>query len=142
MTPASARKTLAVLLYLMGGLAALAVVPMVMPTAWMVATNDWLGLGPFPHAPLTQYLTRSLSAVYALLGVLVLYVARHVDRYLDLVQLMGWVTMALGLFLTGLDFAVGMPAAWSWGEGPPTVVVGAAFVWLARQSRAPAGEHR
>lgn len=127
------------LLYVMGGLAALAVVPMVMPTRWMVATNDWLGLGPFPHAPLTQYLTRSLSALYALVGGLVLYVAYHLDRYLDLVGVMGWLTVLLGLFLTGLDFAIGMPAAWSWGEGPPTVLVGLAFVWLAGRARRQSG---
>lgn len=139
MSTDTSRRILAVLLYVMGGLAALAVVPMVMPTRWMVATNDWLGLGPFPHAPLTQYLTRSLSALYALVGGLVLYVAYHLDRYLELVGVMGWLTVLLGLFLTGLDFAIGMPAAWSWGEGPPTVLVGLAFVWLAGQARRQSG---
>lgn len=139
MSTDASRRILAVLLYVMGGLAALAVVPMVMPTRWMVATNDWLGLGPFPHAPLTQYLTRSLSALYALVGGLVLYVAYHLDRYLDLVGVMGWLTVLLGLFLTGLDFAIGMPAAWSWGEGPPTVLVGLAFVWLAGRARRQSG---
>lgn len=138
MSAQKARNYLVALLYLMGGLAVLAVVPMVMPTSWMVATNDWLGLGPFPHAPLTEYLTRSLSAVYALFGVLVLYVARHVERYYDLVIVMGWLTVLLGAFLTVLDFAVGMPPAWSWGEGPPTIVVGFAFVWLARRARGSA----
>lgn len=118
----------------MGGFAASAVVPMLMPTSWMVATNDWLGLDPFPDTPLTQYLTRSLSAVYALLGALVLYLARRLDRYLELVEVMGWLTVLLGVYLTGLDFTVGMPAAWSWGEGPPTIVMGLLFVWLARRA--------
>lgn len=129
-----ARKFLVALLYVMGGMAAFAVVPMVMPTEWMAAINDRLGLGPFPYAPLTEYLTRSLSAVYALLGFFVLYIARRVESYYELVVVMGWLTVVLGAFLTVLDFAVGMPATWSWGEGPPTVLVGLAFVWLARRA--------
>ena len=47
----------------MKGMAMLAVVPMVMPTDWMAAINDRLGLVPLPRSPLTEYLTRSLSAV-------------------------------------------------------------------------------
>jgi hypothetical protein len=135
MTARTAERILFWLLILMGGAAALAVVPMVMPTSWMEATNDWLGLGPFPHSTLTEYLTRSLSAVYALFGVLVIYVALDLRRYLDLVVVMGWLTILLGATLTVLDFAIGMPATWSWGEGPPTIVVGWAFIWLARRVR-------
>ncbi len=117
----------------MGGLAALAVVPMVMPTRWMVAVNDALGLGAFPHAPLTEYLTRSVSAVYALLGAFTIYVALDIRRYLELIVFIGWLTALLGVALTAIDFWIGMPPAWSWGEGPPTVLVGGAIVWLARR---------
>ena len=46
----------------------------------------------------------------------------------------GWLTIALGAVLTVLDFAIGMPASWSWGEGPPTIVVGVAFIWLAKRA--------
>ncbi len=123
------------LLYVLGGLAATAVVPMVMPFAWMQAANDALGLGPLDDTPLTQYLTRSLSAVYALLGVLVIYLARDVRRYRQLLIFVGWLTALLGAALTVIDFAIGMPASWSWGEGPPTVVCGLVIVWLARRVR-------
>jgi hypothetical protein len=133
MKPKTAEKILFWLLIVMGGLAALAVVPMVMPTDWMEATNDWLGLDPFPRSTLTEYLTRSLSAVYALFGAFVIYIALDLRRYLELVVFMGWLTMLLGAALTVLDFAIGMPASWSWGEGPPTIVIGGLFVWLAKR---------
>jgi hypothetical protein len=133
MTPEGAAKALSYLLVVMGALAALAVVPMLMPTDWMDATNDWLGLGPFPRSPLTEYLTRSLSALYALFGALTIYIGFHVHRYRDLIVLMGWLTILLGVFLTVLDFKIGLPAMWTWSEGPPTVVLGWAFIWLAQR---------
>ncbi len=140
MKPHTAAKALSWLLILMGGLAMLAVVPMVMPTAWMEAVNDSMGLGPFHRSPLMEYLTRSLSAVYALIGTLILYLGLNVRRYLPLIVVVGWLTVALGVTLTGIDFAVGMPASWSWGEGPPTIVIGWVFVWLARRAVTVHGE--
>jgi hypothetical protein len=58
-------------------------------------------------------------------------------RYLDFIAVVGWLTAPLGAILTILDFAIGMPPMWSWREGPPTVLTGWAFVWLARRAREP-----
>lgn len=135
MRPESAETGLKWLLLVLGGMAATAVVPMVMPFAWMQRANDALGLEPLVDTPLAQYLTRSLSAVYSLLGVLTIYVGCNVRRYGRLIEVMGWLTAALGIALTGIDFAVGMPASWSWGEGPPTVLCAWAMIWLARRVR-------
>lgn len=129
-----AERLLAGLLYAMGALTVLALVPIAMPTAWMEAANDWLGLEPFPRATLVEYLTRSLSLIYAMLGIFTLYLARNVRRYLDLIVVVGWLTILLGAALTAIDFAIGMPGHWSWTEGPPTVLVGWAFIGLARRA--------
>lgn len=134
MRPETAQRLLTWLLYIMGGMMAFAFVPVVMPTAWMAEIADWLGVGPLPRTPLTEYLTRSLSAIYAVFGLLTLYLARHAARYLDLIIVVGWLTITLGVMLTVLDFGIGMPPSWSWGEGPPTIVAGWAFVWLARRA--------
>jgi len=131
----TAESVLKWLLFVLGGMAATAVVATVMPFAWMQRANDALGLAPLVDTPLGQYLTRSLSAVYALFGVMTIYIARDVRRYRRLIVLIGWLTGALGLALTAIDFAVGMPASWSWGEGPPTVACAWAIVWLAGRSR-------
>ena len=135
MTAEAAEKTLAWLLRALGVLTLTALVPMVMPTDWMVAANDWLGLEPLHRSPLTEYLTRSLSAVYALFGALAVYVSFDLRRYLGLVAFMGKLTILLGIFFTVLDFWAGMPASWSWGEGPPTVILGFVMVWLAGRAR-------
>jgi len=131
----TAEKILKWLLVVLGGLAATAVVPMVMPFAWMQGANDALDLAPLADTPLTQYLTRSLSAVYALFGVMTIYVGLDVRRYRRLIVVIGWLTGFLGLALTVIDFAVGMPASWSWGEGPPTVLCAWFMLWLARRVR-------
>jgi len=133
-TAPTAARLLTWLAALNGGIATLALVAVVMPTRWMEAGAAWTGVGTFADTTLTQYLVRSTSALYALLGALLLHLARDVRRHLDLFVVIGWLTMALGLIFTILDFAIGMPASWSWGEGPPTVLVGGAFVWLARRA--------
>jgi hypothetical protein len=135
MTPKTARRILKWLLRVMGGAAMLAIVAVFMPTAWMEAGARWAGVGPFPDTTLTQYLARSVSALYALLGTLAVYISRDVRRYSDFIVFNGWLTVALGVILTVLDFGIGMPASWSWWEGPPTIAVGAAFVWLAPRVR-------
>ena len=135
MRPESCEKTLKWLLVVLGALAATAVVPMAMPFAWMQRINDGLGLAPLVDTPLMQYLTRSLSTVYALFGVLTLYVGLNVRRYRELIVVMGWLTGFLGLALWAIDFGIGMPPSWTWGEGPPTIVCGAVMVWLARRVR-------
>ena len=131
----TAEKILKWLLVILGGLAATAVVPMVMPFAWMQSVNDSLGLEPLLDTPLTQYLTRSLSAVYALVGVLTIYIGLDVRRYRRLIVVMGYLTGVLAVTLTVIDFSIGLPARWSWGEGPPTLVCAALMVYLARRVR-------
>lgn len=131
MTSKTAERTLKWLLISMGALTCLAFVAVFMPTDWMEVANDSIGLGPFQRGPLTEYLTRSLATVYGCLGLLTLYFGFNVRRYLDIMPLIGWLTILLGTLLTGIDFMAGMPASWTWGEGPPTVLIGAAFIWLS-----------
>ena len=131
----TARRLLAWLLYVMGGMMTAAFLAVVMPTSLMATIADWLGVGPLARSPLTEYLTRSLSAMYGVLGVLHLCLARDVVRYLNLIVVIGWLTVLAGAIMTVVDVAAGMPPFWSWSEGPPTVLTGLAFIWLARRAR-------
>ncbi len=139
MLATTARKVLTWVLRLLGVVAASALFTAVMPTGWMAAANDALGLEPYQSSPLMEYLTRSLSAVYALLGALTLYASREVERYLDLISFMGRLVCVLGVFLTAVAFWAGLPPAWAWVEGPLTVVLGLVMTWLARRAGAGAG---
>ncbi len=111
----------------------LAVVGMFMPTSMMSSVNDSLGLEPIHRSPLTEYLTRSLSALYVFVGALYVYMSRDVREYRDLISFSAILLIAGGVFLTALDFWAGMPALWSWTEGPPVVLIGIWVLWLARR---------
>lgn len=131
----TARRLLAWLLYALGGMMSVAFLAVVMPTSAMASIAEWLGVGPLHRSPLTEYLTRSLSAMYGVLGILHIYLARDVVRYLDVIIFIGWLTVLAGVIMTVVDFAAGMPTLWSWSEGPSTVLAGLAYIGLARRAR-------
>jgi hypothetical protein len=127
-----ADKALTILLRIVGVTALLALVAVVMPLSWMAATHRWLGLGEMPTGPVVEYLARSLSACYAVVGALCLVVAADLERYRPLVRFMGVVFALLSGVLLGVDLTVGMPWWWSACEGPGGVVFGALLFVLAR----------
>ena len=70
-----------------------AIVPVFFPVALMATLHQWLGvggeLGEFPNAPITIYLARSTSLLYAMHGAVMFYVAWQFDRCQLLVPLLG-----------------------------------------------------
>lgn len=105
----------------------------VMPFEWMRNIHRLLGMGELPEGPVVHYLTRSLSAMYALHGALVVFVSFDVRRYLPLVKFLLILGIAFGFGMLALDIAAGMPAAWTAGEGPFIVALSGVMLWLARR---------
>jgi hypothetical protein len=89
--------------------------------------------------PVVEYLARSVSAFYALVGALCVVVASDVDRYRPLVRLLGMGVALMGLVLLFIDLAAGMPWWWTASEGPGSIVVGAVLFVLARPGRRGGG---
>jgi hypothetical protein len=77
------------------------------------------------------YLTRSVSALYALHGALLIIVSLDVRRYLPIVQFLGWAGVVMGVLLFGLDRTVGMPLQWANLEGPFVVAISVVILVLA-----------
>ena len=122
------------LILLLGGCVLLTAAPFVLiPTDWMASSHRWLGLGEFPDAPLTQYLTRSIAALYAVHGVFLLLAASDVRRYRGLVRVIGATDVVFGLTLLTIDLKAGMPTWWTVVEGPSIMVVGALVLILSGQ---------
>jgi hypothetical protein len=130
-------KALVLLLRIVGVPALFALVAVVMPTSWMAATHRWLGLGEMPTGPVVEYLARSLSAFYAVVGALCLVVAADLERYRPLVRFLGLAFALMSVVLLGVDLAAGMPWWWSASEGPGGVVFGALLFVLARPAHRP-----
>ena len=134
-----ADKALVFLLRLVGVGSLFALIPVLMPMSWMVATHRWLGLGEMPTDPVVEYLARDLSAFYALVGALLLVMASDLERYRPLVRFFALAFIVLSILFTGVDLAAGMPWWWTASEGPGGVVFGVLMLLLARPASSKSG---
>jgi hypothetical protein len=103
-----------------------------LPTPWMADIHAKLGLGVFPRAPIVEYLTRSIAAVYALLGALFVLIGSDLRQYDKVIRFMGGAFAIFGLALLSIDLYAGMPADWTWPEGLMTTGLGLAILFLRR----------
>ena len=109
---------LVVLLRLLGLLDFCALIAVVAPRAWIVASHEWLGLGAFPTGPLVEYLARCTSIWYASYGLLLWFVSCDVERSARLILFLSCLLIAQGVVIVGIDLAAGMPGWWTVFEGP------------------------
>jgi hypothetical protein len=79
--PGTAERWLVLLLRLIGGICLLALVPLWMPRSWIETGHQGLGWGAFPAAPIALYLARSVSALSAFYGGLLVALSFDVRRY-------------------------------------------------------------
>lgn len=108
-----------------------AFIPVAMPTAWMQEIHRRLGMGELPTGSIVEYLTRSLSLLYAVHGVFLFWLAADVRRYLPLVKLAATLAIVFGAAMLPLDIAAGMPLYWILGEGPWIAILGCLILTLA-----------
>jgi len=139
LTPRRATILLRCILVFNGIMTLLALPAVFLPTAWLDAFHRGLELGPLPDGPIVQYLARSVSALYAAFGSLTLILALDIRRYAPLVTWWGSVAIVFGALLFWIDQTAGMPAHWTWGEGPYVVLTGLVVLVLQAISR-PAPE--
>lgn len=111
-----------------------------LPTEWIAWSHQSTGMGNLPEERIVGYLVRSTSALYALHGALLLFLAFDVVRYRPLIQFLGWLTVMHGIILLFVDVRVGMPPWWQWTEGPTFSAIGLAIVILSRRNRQPHGQ--
>jgi hypothetical protein len=109
----------------------------VMPYEWMNVIHQQQGLGQLPHVPIVGYLTRSVSAMYALHGALLLFIATDVRRYLPVLRFLAFAGIVFGVAMLGINYFVGMPVPWMVGEGPSVVVFNGVILWLTGRKRFP-----
>ncbi len=133
---ATSERVLVAVLRVFGGLSLLATVAVFMPLAWMDACHAWLGLGPLPQGPIVEYLARSTSALYAMMGGLVWLAAGDPRRYERVIAYLAAIVAVLGVVIGVVDLRLGMPLLWTLGEGPGTVLMGLVLRILLARARA------
>ncbi len=127
----SARRLLIWVLRVSGVTMLCALVFVVCPFRWMAAIHGRLGMGELAYTPLLSYLIRTLSAMYASMGAILLFVSRDVGRYRSLISFLGWLGLVEGAGVTALDALLRLPLFWTAAEGPLTVALGGVLIALA-----------
>jgi hypothetical protein len=127
-------ETLLVWLLRLFGIATLCALPTVfMPLSWMDWCHRRIGLGPLPEGPIFEYLARSTSAFYAILGGIILICAQDLRRYSAIITYIAVICIVAGIGVTVLDAMLSLPLAWTLSEGPMTIATG--IVILILQAR-------
>jgi hypothetical protein len=130
-------RTLVWLLRLSGVVILTALGAVVMPFEWMNVIHRQMGMGDMPQVPIVGYLTRSISALYALHGALLIFVASDVRRYLPIVRFLAVAGVVFGVVMLGIDCTVGMPLPWAVGEGTCVIILSAVILCLIGRLHCP-----
>ncbi|HLB73345.1 MAG TPA: hypothetical protein VJJ98_04960 [Sedimentisphaerales bacterium] len=106
------------------------------PFSWMVRINAWLGMSEeLVYTPVANYLIRTLSAMYAIIGSLFILISFDLRRYREIIRFLGTIAIAAGLGITILDAILRLPFLWTALEGPMTIALGAIILYLSRTKR-------
>jgi hypothetical protein len=100
------------LLRILGVICVLAVIPLIIPVRWLDAAHRWMGLGPFPAAPIAEYLARSVCALCTFYGGLLLVLARDVERFAPVIRYQALAIMLFSAFGIFAGVRAGVPAIW------------------------------
>ncbi len=123
---------LQVVLRLVGTSSLFALIFVVVPHSAMDAIHTSIGMGELPDIPVIQYLARSTSLLYALLGGLFWVVSFDLSRHRAVLIYLGGAVTLFGVTLLIIDWMAGMPRLWTAWEGPFVMVFGLLVLWLAR----------
>ena len=133
MTDTDTDNSLKWLLRVIGGAELCAIPFIAFPLSWMAWVHDHLlGLGSLPDRPIVEYMARSLSALYAVHGAMIVRMSFDIARFRPLVGFLGWCHVALGLAVFGSDASAGLPWYWVMGEGAGIAACGVIIVTLCR----------
>jgi hypothetical protein len=108
--------SLKLLLRFLGGICLIALVPLLMPRHWLDSGRQFLGLGPFPTAPIAEYLARSVSALCSFYGGLLLLLSCDVHRFVAIIKYQAIAIMLLSLLGVFLGGQAGVPILFVAGD--------------------------
>ncbi len=124
-----------------GVMMAPAILAVALPSGWMDAVHRAGGLGPLPEAPIVDYLARTTSWLYAMLGGLCLLLATDPRRYAPIVTYVACVLIfAAGVvtILGSMHLAAGSPlGVWLLIDAVTAAPFGVAILVLQRLAGRP-----
>lgn len=126
------------LFYLLRALAIMgmaAIVPVVMPHAWMNWFHREMGLGEMPDIPIVGYLARSVSLFYVWAGAIAWYLSNDLEGRLPFIRFVGGTGVGIGLAISAGGLVSGLPWWWVASEAAFAVFYFGAIWRLARPAR-------
>jgi len=75
--------------------------------------------------------------MYAIHGLLLIFVSFDIDRYLPLIRLLAGIALIHGILLIGIDISTPMPWWWTCGEGPLLLMWGGLTFMLLSNKTPP-----
>ena len=139
----TAERWLVLLLRIVGSVCLLALVALWMPRSWIDASHGRLGWGRFPAAPIAEYLARSVSALSAFYGGLLIALSFDVRRYSPLIRYQAAAIMVLSASGVVVGRWAGVPgwfvigdAVACWAYGVPMLLL----AWRVERGRAKPAE--
>jgi len=135
-------RLLKLILQINGGVMSMALIAVFLSHDQMAAIHEWLGLEEekIPKAIIVDYHARTLSAFYAIMGILYLVLARDIRAHASVITFMAWASICFGVGSIFIGLQLGFPAWWTWGEGPFIILYGAAILWLQWKINIPAAK--
>ena len=131
---ASTAQTLLVLLLRISGVMMLtAIIAVFMPIEWMDWCHRKMGLGPFPDAPVAEYLARLASAVYTLIGVQLMALASDVRKRATMIRVTVGGIAAIAAVMGVLSMMAGMPWWWAAGDAASAIPLAVVVFYLQAQ---------
>ncbi len=131
----SAERRLTWFLRITGSISMLAVAAVFMPSSMMGHIYAGLGLGAMPDGPVFEYLARSESALYTIVGAVLWVLSSDVRRYRPVIVVYACLYVVFGLTILAIDWRIGLPIWWVAVEGPTVIVLGVTTLWLVAQVR-------
>ncbi len=120
------------LLRVLAGLDLLALVAVALPRETMAQVHVALGLGDLGTGPVTVYLARTISLLYAFQGATFWHLAGDVRKYQALIALWGRLTLLGAAVFLMIDVAAGLPWWWAIGETICVAAIGGSLLWGVR----------
>ncbi|HHH76473.1 MAG TPA: hypothetical protein ENL03_05560 [Phycisphaerae bacterium] len=130
MTKEKACKLLKLILVLGGAFMLLAAVAVVMPRSWISYCHERLTLGKFPDQPVAEYLARLSSALYTILGGLILILARDVIKYAVIISYVCIAIAICAMAISLMAWVGHMPWWWALGDMASAVPFAGATLFL------------
>ena len=129
----SSERCLKLVLRVIGSNSLFALIFVAAPFSWMQTIHAWLGMGELSDQPVVDYLARSTSFFYALLGGLLWVVSFGLRRYRPVLIYIGFAVTTFGTALLVIDWTAGLPPMWTLWEGPFVIALGLTLLLTTRR---------